>query len=65
MVTLSLSLRSIFDAIGTKAGHGGVAKVEDEDHLHARPCVKIRADDQAAPLSWDECHVIQFLPFLT
>ena len=64
-MTLSLSLGSIFDATGTNASHGGVAKVEDEDHLHARPCVEIHADDQAAPLSWDECHVIQCLPLLT
>ena len=63
-MTLSLFLRSILDAIGTNAGHEGVAKVEDEDHLHARPCVEIHADDQAAPLSWDECHVIQYLPLL-
>ena len=63
-MTLSLSLRSIFDAIGINAGHGGVAKVEDEDHLHARPSVEIRVDDQVASLSWDERHVVQFLPLL-
>ena len=61
-MTLSLTLRSILDAINT--GHSGVAKVESEDHLHARPYVEIRSDDQAAPLSWDERHVIQSLPLL-